>query len=163
MVTIELIDALRDFITAQVKEYEYEFQRPNGEVDRKTPIVHSAFLPIRTTAETEYSPFVVVRLIKINDEQDASYADLRIVFDVHDTDAEANWRSLFNLMEHVRQALLKTRTIGKKFRIKLPLTYEAAVYSQSPYPEGYGFLNATYQIGQPIEEDLLNEYYGKEL
>ena len=163
MTAVTLLDSLRDFIAEQVKEYAYEFTRPGKIIETKSPVVYSGYLPIRTSHEVEYSPCVIVKLVKINDNQDETSADVRIVFTVHDEDNTDNWRSQLNIMEHVRQALLMQRTIANKFRLSLPLSYEPSENSQLPYPEGYGFLNATYSIGQPIEEDLLREYYGKEL
>lgn len=156
MIAINLLDSLRDFIQEQVKEYQY--QMPDGRM--LTPNIYSGYLPVRTDAAEEYAPFILVKLVKINDEQSESSADVKIIFVAYDDDTVDNWRSQINLMEHVRQALLKNKTIAKKFRLELPLSYEAAEYT--PYPEGYGYLTTTYIIGQPQEEDFIHGYYGKE-
>ncbi len=162
MIPINLLDGLRDFIQKQVSGYEYSYKRADGSVDMKTPKVYSGYLPVRTRHDLEFSPFIIVKLKKINDNDDISTADIRIIFTTHDDDDVDNWRSQFNLMEHVRQALLKHRTIANKFRLELPVVSEASEYSQSPYPEGYGTIETTYQIGQVQEEGLFNGYYGEE-
>lgn len=160
MIPINLLDGLRDFIQKQVAGYEYSFKRADGSIDMKNPKVYIGYSPVRIQNDLEFSPFIIVKLKKINDNDDISTADIRIIFNKHDDDAD-NWRSQFNLMEYIRQALLKHRTIANKFRLELPVVSEASEYSQSPHPEGYGIIEITYQIGQAQEEDLVNEDYGE--
>ena len=153
MTAIELLDALAEFITEKVKDYRYIMSDGSA----KTPKVYAGCLPARLDNHTEFSPFIVVKLVMVNDESTEATADVKIVFTVHDEDAIDNWRSELSIVEHVRQSLLKTRTIGNKFRKQDEQSYTVADYA--PIPEGYGHISVSYSIGQPIEEDLVNYDY----
>ena len=58
--------------------------------------------------------------------------------------------SLYNLMEHVRQALLTKRTLGGRSRMLFPL--EGEIVDPQPFPQWQGRLTVSYTIAQPEEE-----------
>ena len=84
-----------------------------------------------------------------------STATVEIGFSIYDNSDADDWRSLYNLMEHVRQHLLKHRLVANRHRLQLPLKLE--VPEAQPAPQWQGKITATYTIGQPYEEDV---YYG---
>lgn len=155
MTIVSLLEELKNFIEAQIKEYDYKLVGVNGGSNRA--MVCIANMPLEMTDVA----FIIIKLVKVHDAWDKATAEVRLVFTVHDANAADNWRGQLNLIEHVRQALFKQRTIANRFRLDLPVSYELTEYSQAPQPEGYGFLNLTYQIGQVQEEDFGDDRYGK--
>ena len=88
---------------------------------------------------------------------DMSTATVEIGFSIYDDSEYDDWRSLYNIMEHVRQHLLKHRFIADRHRLLFPVKIE--VPEAQPAPQWQGKITAIYTIGQPYEEDI---YYGEE-
>ena len=59
---------------------------------------------------------------------------------------------MFNLMEHVRQALLKKRTVANKHRLILPI--KSKVVEDQPFPQWQGLMTVSYTLGKPVEEEI---------
>ena len=80
-------------------------------------------------------------------------------FGTYSEDVETGWRDLMNLMEMGRLALLRQRTIAKKYRLQLPLTTEAT--EDQPYPEWVGYVTAEYLMPLPEEETIVVDALGR--
>lgn len=102
MTQVELMENLAAFLKNVV--LEYESQQSDGTY---SPInVYPGYLPVKTNAkESESCMYVLV--LECEDGEEQSAAKVEIGFSIVDGDTAEGWRSLFNLMEHVRQALLK--------------------------------------------------------
>ena len=85
-------------------------------------------------------------------EPNLSTAKVEIGFSIYNSDTTQGFLSLYNLMEHVRQYILKQRTIAEKHRIILPVKGE--VIDEQPFPQWQGKITTEYTIGQPTEEEL---------
>ena len=107
----------------------------------------------------EQASFIYALVTAAQDTADGhmSTATVEIGFSIYDNSDVDDWRSLYNLMEHVRQHLLKQRLVANRHRLQLPLKLE--VPEAQPAPQWQGKITATYTIGQPYEEDI---YYGEE-
>lgn len=155
MITVELMDNLAAYLRQVVQEYDA--QQPSG----KLPVeVYAGWPPVRNNAE-EKASFIYALVVSTEDKQDDDYgsATVEIGFSIYDEDTTDGWRSLFNIMEHVRQALLKKRTLAARNRLELPL--KGAIIDDQPYPQWQGKITATYTIGQPSEEVIdYGEVYG---
>ena len=112
-----------------------------------------------TTASEMPYPHIVPRFLKCSDEAEGSKVTVRIYFGTYSEDVETGWRDLMNLMEMVRLALLRQRTIAKKYRLQLPLTTEAT--EDQPYPEWVGYVTAEYLMPLPEEETILVDALGR--
>ena len=147
MTQTELMENLAEFLTVLVEEYES--QQSDGEL---VPVkVYPGYMPIKTNArETESCIYVLV--LECEDNSDQSEAKVEIGFSVFDNNSVEGWRRLFNLMEHVRQALLKKRTIAKKHRLQLPI--KSKVAEEQPFPQWQGLMITTYTLGKPVEEEI---------
>lgn len=146
MTPIELMDMMRDRIKELLDE-NYTSEQPSG----KLPVeVYSGYPPIRDSAKERHS-FIYVLASEITDDKDGSYSDLEIGFSIYDDDKVDGWRSMYNLVEHVRQDLLKFRFLRRKFRIQWPLKFRVDDREQ-PYPQYQGVMTARFSIGQPNEE-----------
>lgn len=153
MITVELMDNLAAYLRQVVKEYDT--QQPSG----KLPVeVYAGWPPIRGSSQ-EQASFIYALVIKTEDKPGNEYgqATVEIGFSIYDEDSTDGWRSLFNLMEHVRQALLKQRCLACRNRLELPL--KGVIVDDQPYPQWQGKIEAIYTIGQPSEEGLYFDDY----
>ena len=153
MTTVELMDNLAEFLRPVVTDYST--QQPSGQREIK---VYAGFPPARMNAD-EQASFIYALVTGAQDTADGhmSTATVEIGFSIYDNSDADDWRSLYNLMEHVRQHLLKHRLVAHRHRLQLPLKLE--VPEAQPAPQWQGKITATYTIGQPYEEDI---YYGEE-
>lgn len=148
MTPTRLLDALATYLQGECLTYFL-----TDEKVKDNPLtVSSGFLKKRTTASEMPYPHIVPRFLKCSDEADGSKVTVRIYFGTYSEDVETGWRDLMNLMEMGRLALLKQRTIAKKYRLQLPLTTEAT--EDQPYPEWVGYITAEYLMPLPEEEAI---------
>lgn len=148
MTTVELMNKLADFFKVIVKDYS---TNQKGEI---LPIeVYAGYPPIRTKA-SELSSFIYVLVTNFEDKEEPnlSTAKVEIGFNVYNNDTNKGFISLYNLMEHVRQSILRQRTIAEKHRIILPIKGE--ILDEQPFPQWQGKITVEYTIGQPTEEEL---------
>lgn len=154
MTITSLMDNLADFLKPAVKEYCT--QQRTGEI----PIeVFAGYPPIRTDTR-ETASFVYALVVSAEDTADEklSTATVEIGFSIYDEDKTDGWRSLFNLIEHIRQHILKYRLVGAKNRMEFPVKVKIA--DEQPYPQWQGMITVSYTIGQPSEEGLDYDDYG---
>lgn len=153
MTTVELMDNLADYLRSVI--VDYSTQQPSGKRSIK---VYAGFPPARMNAD-EQASFIYALVTAAQDtaDGDMSTATVEIGFSIYDNSDADDWRSLYNLMEHVRQHLLKHRLVAHRHRLQLPLKLE--VPEAQPAPQWQGKITAIYTIGQPYEEDI---YYGEE-
>lgn len=147
MTQIELMENLAAFLREQVKEYE----ALRADCTRAPLCVYSGYIPLKTNAKKSES-CIYVLVLECEDTEAQSTAKVEIGFSVFDNDGGAGWRSLFNLMEHVRQALLKKRTVANKHRLILPI--KSKVTDDQPFPQWQGVMSVSYTLGKPVEEDI---------
>lgn len=138
-------------VAAYLKEVvtEYSAKQASG---RKKIEVYAGFPPVRTSRDETPSCVYCVPT-EANDGADgASNVKLMIGLSVYDADKDSGGRSLYNLAEHIRQALLKKRTLGGRNRLILPLKTE--IPTEQPFPEWVGVITATYTIAFIEEEGI---------
>lgn len=149
MTPIGLMDKLADFLREVLKDYTTE------QTSGKLPInVYPGWPPVRDNPK-EKNSHVYVLVLETEDKDDSnelSTAKVEIGFSIYDADKIDGWRSIFNIMEHVRQALLKHRFIGMKHRLVHPI--KGMIADEPPYPQWLGKLEVYYTIGQPVEEGI---------
>lgn len=148
MTSVELMDILAEFIREVVKDYSS--QQKAGDV----PVtVYSGWPPIRM-ASAEKESFIYALALEWDDKADNTFSTCKaeIGFSIYDDDKEQGCFSLYNIMEHVRQALLKHRTLNGRNRLELPL--KSVVSDDQMYPHWLGAMTVTYTIGQPEEEEF---------
>lgn len=147
MTQVELMENVAVFLDEIVKEYETK--QSDGTYTRIR--VYPGYLPIKTNAK-ESESCIYSLVLECEDKDEQSEAKLEIGFSICDSDPTDGWRSLFNLMEHVRQALLKKRTIANKHRLILPI--KSKVADEQPFPQWQGLMTVSYTLGKPVEEDI---------
>ena len=148
MTPTRLLDALAAYLRSECSTYFL-----TDEKVKDNPLtVSPGFLKKRTTASEMPYPHIVPRFLKCSDEAKGSKVTVRIYFGTYSEDVETGWRDLMNLMEMGRLALLRQRTIAKKYRLQLPLTMKAT--EDQPYPEWVGYITAEYLLPLPEEEAI---------
>lgn len=147
MTIVVIMDNLAAMIREAVREYDTE--QKTG----RMPVTVYAGFPAIPDAPDEKASFIYCKVSSFKDEIDGSFgtAAVDIGFSICDRDKKDGWRQLYNLMEHVRQYLLKNPYIGEgSNHLELPLKGE--IYDEQPYPQWQGMIHATYTIDQPEQE-----------
>ena len=148
MTLMEVMEHMAALLREAVRDYAAE--QPSG----LRPVeVYAGYPPVPENA-AEKSSFIYVLATDFTDEEgeDYSTAKVEIGFSVYDEDEGNGWRSLYNLMEHVRQAMLRRRCLAGRTVLVLPV--KGAVPDSQPFPQWEGKITASYQIGQPVEEGI---------
>ena len=158
MVPVRLIDSLADIIRDAVKDYTLAIE---GQQEKQIT-VYTQHIPDENFNNDQYYPLIIVSAQQIDDNEDGgkmndSTVKVGVTFGVYGADENA-WRDLMNIMESVRQAVLKNRTVNRRHRLILPLKWETI--EAQPYPFWFGYGTLKYTIAQPVEESV--ETYYKE-
>lgn len=147
MTIVVVVEKLAELIREAVREYDTE-----QKAGRVPITVYAGFPHVPDTSE-EKASFIYCKVASFKDEINGSFgtAEVDIGFSICDRDKKDGWRQLYNLMEHVRQCLLKNPYIGGGTNhLELPLKGE--IYDEQPYPQWQGMIHATYTIDQPEQE-----------
>lgn len=155
MVSMVLVDALSSVLTTALANYT--FTTPKGVAT--APHVVAGWLPPKdpknAASGLEDVPYVLIRFAGHDDLAEGdSEAKVHIYVGIYD-ESHDGWRNVANVLEHIRQVLLKNRTIAKKFRLTLPLKSTIPTEEQ-PYPNWVGWLETRWTIAQPVEEVIIN-------
>ena len=137
------MEILADFLAAVLAEHT----ATTSDGTETAVKVYAGYPPVRSSS-AERESFAYCLATKATDE-DYSKCEIEIGFSIYDNDPQEGWRNLFNCMEHVRQAILLRRTIGKKLWLELPMTTE--VVAEQTFPQWCGKITAVFNIGQPAE------------
>nr|DAE21219.1 MAG TPA: tail completion protein [Caudovirales sp. ctkvU4] len=154
MTTIMLIKSLVEFLAKSVENYRYEDSQGNS----KGVYVKDAFLKRRTTSDEEFLPFIIARPLNGKDTSREGTIKVRLIFGVREEDVDEGWIGLVNLMEHVKQDLLKVVFIDNRYPIEPPL--EWTVQEGENYPEWYGYMDVTFTMAHPVPMGKLQEMLG---
>lgn len=155
MTSVELMNNLADFLREVVKDYS-----TNQDAGVLPVAVYAGYPPVRTDYEEKES-FIYALATEWEDKEDGTFSTCKaeIGFSIYDDNKTEGCFSLYNIMEHVRQALLKKRTLAGRNRLELPL--KSVVSDDQPWPQWQGIITATYTLGQPMEEEVdYGEIYG---
>lgn len=148
MTTIELMNNVREYLEVVLADYS-----TTQKAGVRPVAVYAGYPPLRLQA-AEKESYVYVLALEWTDKADHTFsqAKIEIGFSIYDDDTEHGVLSLYNLMEHVWQALLKKRTLNGRNRLELPLKGELC--DAQTFPQWQGRIEAMYTIGQPIEEEM---------
>ncbi|MBQ4358965.1 MAG: hypothetical protein II767_01780 [Proteobacteria bacterium] len=151
MIPVNLLFALKAEVEDAVKDYKMAAENQ----DDKKVTVYAQHIPDDDFEDDTFYPLVLVSVQSGEDNQNAaniaelSTVTVGLTFGVFGEDRDA-WMDLLNLMECVRQHLLKRRTINNKHRLVLPTKWETI--EVQPYPFWFGYGTLKYTVAQPQEE-----------
>lgn len=140
-----LLDAIYTFLLSVLQEYKMT----SSHQTLVTPRVYKWDTPPKQSDDGEY-PFVVVRILSGKDTEDASTVRVKMLFGAYAEDSQGS-SDTSNLMEHIRQALFKKRTLDDRFRVEYP--YEWQIFEEQPDPYWVGESISTWNI-QGVEEEV---------
>lgn len=148
MTIVEIMDQLKTLLETAVTEY-----RAQGKTELTSIKVYAGFPPVRDRA-SELPSYVYAAVVNWEDKEadDYSSATVEIGIAVRDEDPEEGCMSLYNLLEHIRQTLLRHRILGARTSLQLPL--KGRVPNQQPVPIWLGIIRAQYLVGQPETEGI---------
>ncbi|OBZ08049.1 hypothetical protein [Bacillus sp. FJAT-26390] len=119
------------------------------------PAVHEFYLPEKVLGNQNVPefPYIIVRLHKGETQADGHKVIVNLYFGTKSEDAEAP-KDVFNVMERVRLALLKNRTLERQFRLEVeqPNAYKWEFFEGQPSPEYIGQAITTWTIPTITEE-----------
>ncbi len=148
MTPVILVDELRDYLKLVVEKYWFE---TNKKEVNKPPQVISGYLPAKKATDIPDFPFILVRLSD-GEDADSSTVTVYVVIGTYSEDAQNGWRDPANIVERVRQSLLKKRTLANRFRLEMPLKYELP--DEQPVPHWFGIITTKWTIPQ-LQEELI--------
>lgn len=115
------------------------------------PAVHEFYLPEKSLGNQNVPefPYIIVRMHKGETQSDAHKVIVNLLFGTKSEDQEAP-KDVLNVMERVRLAFLKNRTLEGQFRLELPYKWE--FYEGQPVPEYIGQAITTWTLPTITEE-----------
>lgn len=130
MTSLDVLRTLEAYLKEQLKDYRVYDQDQRA----FTVNVFSGALPkkMRDTNDQSYYPAVYPITLGATDTTDGSSINVRVVLAVHDSGVADGYVELFNLMEKVRQILLKATIIDGRVLINLPLKWETSLDTMWP-------------------------------
>lgn len=157
MTLVDLLTELHQFIIDTMDNYVLvdKDNRPYPPI-----YIKKGYFPSRIEGERrDNAPYILVQVLEGRDEKDKSTAKARIIVGIRDVDIDQGWLNTLNVIEHIRQALLTTRPIGGRFQLDRPM--EWAINDRQPEPIWIGWIDATFDIGNPeLFLDMEEAYSG---
>ncbi|WGV57791.1 hypothetical protein QIH01_20180 [Brevibacillus brevis] len=148
MTPVLLMRSLQTFLEQVVANVE--LTSPKSASAR--PQVFLEALPQRKAdSQEEDYPFIIVRAAGGEDQADGSTFSITLLVGTH-SKSDDGFIDVLNIIEDVRQALLKKRVVGQSFRMELPFKWK--LYDEQPYPGWIGEMNTLWTIPQVKEEVL---------
>lgn len=141
MIAVMLAKALKTLLDEKLAAYTYTDS--TGKTRRIT--TYTYYLDDKQPGSEEAAPYIVIRPVSGEDGMENSTAKCVIVACVRDEAAAAGYLGAANLIEQIRQILLTTGTVGKKFPLKKPLKWGIDNEPNRPYYSGY--IEVEYYVG----------------
>jgi hypothetical protein len=106
-------------------------------------------------------PCVVVKLDEGTDKEenapDATRIGVRILVGVYDENPNCQgYRDVMNIMETIRQDLLTTRYLERKYRLEMPFAWY--LFEDQPWPVFFGYVETVWETGRPLAPGTGNVY-----
>ena len=159
MTVIRLLHDLKDLLTEATSDIKLPTSVQKGDTVRteRAPAIHLMRLPDSRSYE-KIAPYIIIKFITGKDVQPEgnvteSSATIRFIFCVYSDNEEDGALMLVNLMETVRQVLLKNAIIGEAFTLDRQAGLESLVYEDDSKPYYAGEMIGTFTI-PPIEREV---------
>lgn len=153
----DMIDQLVTFIEGATSELRFRDKQGND-----LPIqVFDGYTPPKDPKKKENSdfPYVVVRYLGDEQNQNISLAQVRVICGIISIDDQRGWRDLLNLMNIIKTALLKAGIFGKRYRVEFPVKRE--IPEEQPAGEWFGYLTLNISTPSILEEGgYLKDVFG---
>lgn len=164
---------LQDALAAHLQALFAEYTLPTKSGKEKTVRVFSQYLPQPKgptvkpkgrkedeDAEAEYSaedfeenfPCIVVKFDEGTDKeenvQDPTRINVRILVGTYDSNPDCQgYRDVLNVLETIRQDLLTSRFLEKKYKLEMPFKWY--LFEDQPWPVFFGQIETVWETGRP--------------
>lgn len=146
-----LLEELKLFLEGVVADYSLETNK--GQL--KAPQVIEGWLPPKESNDIPDVPYVILRMTDGEDNSDIARTNVKILIGTYSEEVDG-WKDAVNVLLRIRQQLLTVRTLGKKFRMELPLKWK--LFEEQPYPIWIGEITTIWAVALPIEQVEEDEY-----
>lgn len=164
MTRIVLLENLVDFTESEVSELmlPVSVQSEKEKPTMRPAEVHKMRLPDSSSWKKK-APYIIIQLLTGMDQQlegqrESSSAVVRFVFCVYDKNEQEGALNLANLIERLRIALLKKRTIGGRFRLDLEAKVETMIYTENQQPYFGGEMITTWSL-PAVQREVCPEWH----
>ncbi|GHV45261.1 hypothetical protein FACS1894204_03920 [Synergistales bacterium] len=111
----------------------------------------------------ENFPCIVVKFDDGTDKEenapDATQINVRLLVGVYDEAPDCQgYRDAMNIIETIRQELLTTRVLERKYRLEMPLKWY--LFEDQPWPVFFAQLETVWETGRPVAPGTGNIYEG---
>lgn len=128
MTPVILLDRLKEFVEKATKDLllptKGTAKTPGG---IRAPEVWKMALPDRNS-KVQKIPYIILQLVNGIDRQDegegpSSQCNVRIIVGAYSENDSEGAMHVLNVMDRIRERLLKTREVGNQFILEMPLEY----------------------------------------
>ena len=140
MTTVELLRDLQSLCQKAVKDMVFPLQIQKGDKKQqyREPSVYLMRLPDGQNAD-KYAPYIVIQFIndrhvQKDGDKPRYFANIRFIFCVYSEDEQEGAIMLMNVIDRVKQAILKKVQIGKSFLLNVHEPLESLVYPDDTAP-----------------------------
>ncbi|MDR1978560.1 MAG: hypothetical protein LBQ42_07485 [Synergistaceae bacterium] len=132
--------------------------KPRGEPEDEEP--EGAYGP---EDFEENFPCAVVKFDEATDKEentsDATRIHIRVLVGVYDENPDCQgYRDVMNILETIRQELLTTRYLERKYKLEMPFKWY--LFEEQPWPVFFGQIETVWETGRPLMPGTEN-IYGK--
>lgn len=156
MTPLNLIKSLAEELREATKNYKFVAQyQPSKKV-----AVYVQNVPLEEFENNSFYPLIAVEFLSVEDDVDVSIASVLITVGTFNGENSEGYIDHLNLLEEVRQYLLKHPIIGKKFSAIIPM-YTGLVEKRS---EDFMYSNIflQYKVASPTKSFADEFLYGKD-
>lgn len=157
MVPILALDALCKRIEKITGNLQLEVEG-KGEAEKIPPQVVGGWLEKKDPRNQERMPDVPYIAVRYSGHADEEESESSIKLHVHvatHSPRPDGWRDVANVIEMIRQDLLKHRILDNRFPLKFPIKSDIPTDDQ-PYPDWVGMMEVQFRIPQPVEEVIFD-------
>jgi len=143
-----------DELVERIKEIVQQLRLGTTDPDiQRAPQVWAETVPKKSATESGSSdvPWVIVRFIEDEEDDDRCLATVRIITGTFSEDEREGWRDILNVTTRIKSELLKNPLFGgNRFRIERPFLTE--IPEEQPFPVWIGV--QTVKVAMPkIDEE----------
>lgn len=148
MTVAKLLEVLEEHIKQALVNHNYI----DSQGKERAVTVCRSFLKQREIDDEEYERYVIIRPINGTINYEESRVMIRFIIGAMDTDTDEGWLTSLNLLECIKQSILKKAIIGNKFTYdkELKWTFD----EEEAYPMSFAYLDVPFIINNINYEDL---------
>ncbi len=136
--TFLLLKAIETFLWTLFAKMVFRAPGTEEEAYRPPDIKIGALPPKRSGENGKDFPFIVIRPVEGEDNEDDSTATVKITFGVYTEEGiEGGFNDVTNMVDRARRGLLQTRFLDKKYVLNLPLRWTLGDEDSADHPHPY--------------------------